>query len=185
MAGISLEDTKKQSRRPVDSEVNLIPMIDLFVCCIAFLLITAVWTQMSRVDATAQVPGKDEVAEPAVPDRSLHVAVADEEKFSLVWKQGSVVINKIDVPRKAVEVDDGTTRTLKYPELAAAIDREWKMNGSHRDSADRKVDMAVLHAGNTVPYREVIAVMDAIRAPKRAIGPAAAIPAFKISFAVD
>jgi biopolymer transport protein ExbD len=181
MAGISLQDTKKNARRPLDSEVNLIPMIDLLICCTAFLLITAVWTKMSRVEATAKVPGGDTTAEPVAPDKSLHVSVSDPDKFSLIWKQGSTVVNTVDVPRKAVESDDGTTRTIRYPDLAVAIEREWKLNGSHRDPADHTLDRAVLHAGNTVPYSDLIAVMDAIRAAKRVQG----TPAFGISFAVD
>jgi biopolymer transport protein ExbD len=185
MAGISLQDAKKEARRPLDSEVNLIPMIDLLVCCTAFLLITAVWTRMSRVEATAQVPGKDPGSVVTAPDKSLHVAVSDPDKFSLVWKQGSTVINTIDVPRKAVESDDGITRTARYPDLAAAIEREWTLNGSHRDPADTRLDLAVLHAGNTVPYGDLVAVMDAIRTPKRLRGPDSKIPAFGISFAVD
>jgi biopolymer transport protein ExbD len=185
MAGISLQDSRKEARRPLDSEVNLIPMIDLLICCTAFLLITAVWTRMSRVEATAQVPGGQQGPVAAAPEKSLHVAVSDPDKFSLVWKQGSTVINTVDVPRKAVEVDDGSVRALRFPELAAAIEREWKMNGAHHDTADRRIDMAVLHAGNAVPYRDVVAVMDAISTPKRDVGPAAKIPAFSISFAVD
>jgi biopolymer transport protein ExbD len=181
MAGISLQDTKKDARRPLDSEVNLIPMIDLLICCTAFLLITAVWTRMSRVEATAKVPGGNDVIQPITPEKSLHVSVNDPDKFSLIWKQGSTVINTVDVPRKAVEADDGTSRTIRYPDLAAAIDREWKLNGSHRDPADNKLDLAVLHAGNTVPYSDLIAVMDAIRTAKRVQG----TPAFGISFAVD
>jgi biopolymer transport protein ExbD len=113
MAGISLQDTKKDARRPLDSEVNLIPMIDLLICCTAFLLITAVWTKMSRVEATAQVPGGTDVVQPVAPDKSLHVSVNDPDKFSLIWKQGATVINTVDVPRKAVESDDGTTRTIR------------------------------------------------------------------------
>jgi biopolymer transport protein ExbD len=36
-------------KRPLDAELNLVPFIDLLVCCICFLLITAVWVQLSSV----------------------------------------------------------------------------------------------------------------------------------------
>jgi biopolymer transport protein TolR len=43
-----------RGRRALDATVNLVPFIDLLSCCIAFLLITAVWTAVARVDvATA------------------------------------------------------------------------------------------------------------------------------------
>jgi biopolymer transport protein ExbD len=185
MAGVSVQDVKKEARRPLDSEVNLIPMIDLLICCTAFLLITAVWTRMSRVDANAQVPGKDPGPVAAAPDRWLHVAVNDADKFSLVWKQGPTVINTVDVPRRAVAIDENGVRTIRYPDLAAAIAREWMLNGSHRDAADRRLDQAVLHAGNSVPYSDLVAVMDAIRTPKRVGSDRHAEPAFRISFATD
>jgi len=48
----------KGGRKSVDSEVNMIPMIDLLVCCISFLLITAVWSHMSRINAMRRCPGR-------------------------------------------------------------------------------------------------------------------------------
>jgi len=42
MAGVNVDTGGKGGRRSVDSEINMIPMIDLLVCAIAFLLITAV-----------------------------------------------------------------------------------------------------------------------------------------------
>ena len=39
----------ESSRKPVNGELNLVPFIDLLSCCISFLLITAVWTQLDRI----------------------------------------------------------------------------------------------------------------------------------------
>lgn len=36
-------------RRSLDAEINLVPFIDLLSVCICFLLMTAVWTQISTV----------------------------------------------------------------------------------------------------------------------------------------
>lgn len=38
-------------KRAVDHEIPLIPFIDLLLCCIMFLLVTAVWNQLSAIDA--------------------------------------------------------------------------------------------------------------------------------------
>lgn len=47
MAGVSVESGGGGGgRRAVDSEVNMIPMIDLLMVTISFLLITAVWSHM-------------------------------------------------------------------------------------------------------------------------------------------
>lgn len=39
-----------RGRRALDAALNLVPFIDLLSCCIAFLLITAVWTSLARLD---------------------------------------------------------------------------------------------------------------------------------------
>ena len=64
MAGVSVGGGGG-GRRSLDSEINMIPFIDLLMVTIAFLLITAVWSHMARVNADAQVPG------PPRPDRGL------------------------------------------------------------------------------------------------------------------
>jgi biopolymer transport protein TolR len=38
-----------RKRKALDAVVNVVPAIDLLSCCIAFLLFTAVWTQISRL----------------------------------------------------------------------------------------------------------------------------------------
>jgi len=39
-------------RKTVDSEIPLVPFIDLLLCCVMFLLVTAVWNQLAAVDAS-------------------------------------------------------------------------------------------------------------------------------------
>ena len=63
MGGVSVE-SGGGGRRSLDSEINMIPMIDLLMVTISFLLITAVWTHMARINADAQVPGPPREVEP-------------------------------------------------------------------------------------------------------------------------
>src|SRR5688572_17164657 len=100
MAGIDVGGGHGK-KRAVNQELPLIPFIDFLLCLASFLLITAVWTQMSRINADARVPGPpnpDEVIEEQKKDRTLHVEMRGDEKFQLVWKEGNTVINTIDVP---------------------------------------------------------------------------------------
>src|SRR5215813_1299421 len=122
-------------RRKTDSEINMIPMIDLLMVTISFLLITAVWTHMARINADAQVPGPPREVEPdkVEPEKQLHVQMNQPDKFVLVWKQAGTVISTVDVPRKDnLQVKDGK-KSIRYPELAAKIEAEWKTVGAHRD----------------------------------------------------
>ena len=67
MGGVDVGGGGGKGRRATDSEINMIPFIDLLMVTISFLLITAVWSQMARLNADAQVPG------PPRPDEQVTV----------------------------------------------------------------------------------------------------------------
>ena len=48
MGGVNLPEGG--GKRSLDFELNLVPFIDLLSCCISFLLITAAWTQLARLE---------------------------------------------------------------------------------------------------------------------------------------
>jgi biopolymer transport protein ExbD len=76
MASLAGVSAGARGRRALDATMNLVPFIDLLSCCIAFLLITAVWTTVARVDvATAgrSVAGEEE-APATAPPWTLYVA---------------------------------------------------------------------------------------------------------------
>ena len=47
------EHTGKGGKKALDAELNLVPFIDLLSCCISFLLITAVWTQIAGLQVAS------------------------------------------------------------------------------------------------------------------------------------
>jgi biopolymer transport protein ExbD len=44
-------------RKSVDVELNIVPFIDMMSCMVAFLLISAVWTNLAQINATPRVAG--------------------------------------------------------------------------------------------------------------------------------
>jgi biopolymer transport protein ExbD len=175
-------------KRPTNHEIPLIPFIDFLLCLVAFLLVTAVWSQMARINADARVPGppKDTPPEELKKEKQLHVEMRGDRKFQLVWKEGNTVVNTIDVERKQVPVGD--KGDFRYPDLAKKVSEEWNQNGSHRAVSDKKFDQAVLHCDNSTPFADVIAVIDAIYEPKRDfvwLGKTEKWPAFNVTFAVN
>lgn len=56
MGGVSVEGGHG-GKKNVDAEVPLIPFIDLLLCCVMFLLVSAVWNQLGRINANQQQPG--------------------------------------------------------------------------------------------------------------------------------
>lgn len=146
----------------------MIPMIDLLMVTISFLLITAVWAHSQRLVADAQVPGS-----PTTPpcegaeckeEAKLHVETADPSKFVLVWRRGSIVMSTTEVTREPRRGPGGT-----FTALSAKIADEWRASGLHREASDRHFDRAVVHAADDMAYSDLVAVIDAASAPKRAV----------------
>lgn len=186
MAGIDVGG--HGGKRATNHEIPLIPFIDFLLCLVAFLLVTAVWSQMARINADARVPGPPQPEEPKDPpkEKQLHVEMKGEQKFQLIWKEGNTVVNTIDIDRKPVPT--GTDGDVRYPDLAKKISDEWNANGAHRAATDLKLDQAVLHTDNSTPFQDVIAVIDAIYQPKRDLtlgGKTEKVPAFNVTFAVN
>jgi biopolymer transport protein ExbD len=191
MGGVDLGTGGGGKRKSLDSEINMIPMIDLLMVTISFLLITAVWTHMARINADAQVPGPprpDVEQEKVEPEKQLHVEMRSDDKFVLVWKQGSTTVDSIDVPRKDVMVQQGPVEVVRFPELATKVETEWKAKGQHSNPTDRKLDQAILHTDNKTEFKYIIGVIDAIYQIHRDmnLGPKTEkVPAFNITFAVN
>ncbi len=177
-------DTGNSNAKELNRDLPLIPFIDFLLCIISFLLITAVWSQLARIEANAQVPGTPSHVAPDDSSTRLHVRVR-EGRFDLEWRQGSTVVATSSVPREAVPIGSGD---VAYPALARQLSAEWQANGRHRRAEDRQLDQAVLHTSNTVAFGDVVAIMDAIHSPQREIatgGARESVPAFSVSFAVD
>ncbi len=191
MGGVAVDSGGKGGRKALDSEINMIPMIDLLMVTISFLLITAVWSHMSRLNADAQVPGPprpQEDIQNIPPEKQLHIEMRSPEKFVLIWKQAGTVINQQDVPRKDIISMEGTTRVVRFPDLATKIAAEWTSVGTHRDASDKKFDQAILHTDNETPYSAVIGVIDAvyqIHRPFQAGSRLDSVPAFNMTFSVN
>jgi biopolymer transport protein ExbD len=175
-------------KRATNSDINMIPFIDLLMVTIAFLLITAVWTTNSRINADAQVPGPPDPNKeltPQTPEKVLNLHIGDSE-FALVWKQGATVVSEVKIPKNQQEVGD--SKIVRYPELAKKIEDEWKAQGGHRDPTDRKLDQCILFSDNRTPFKEIVAVLDALYSPKRELkfpdGSMKKVPVFNMTFSV-
>ena len=59
-----VEGSAKGKKKSLDSELNLVPFIDLLSCLISFLLITAVWTQISSLKVAQSGGVAQEQSEP-------------------------------------------------------------------------------------------------------------------------
>ena len=184
MGGVNVDSGGHGGRRQLDSEINMIPMIDLFVVCVLFLIMTAVWSQMARLEANAQVPGPprtDEEVEKTDPEKMLTVEMKQDDNFVLIWKSGQTVHATETVPRKGVPTIVASDTVMRYPDLAAKITEQWKEYGSHKADDARKLDQAIISVDNQRPFSDIVAVVDAIYATKRTLM-GKEINAFNVTF---
>jgi len=107
------------------------------------------------------------------PAKTLHVK-ASRAGFELIWKRGNTVLDSERVARAPVEVQG----EQRFPALTQAITKEWETRGEHRAVSDPALDRAVLHVQNDLPFSDVVAVLDALHAPRRG-----KLSAFDVAFA--
>src|SRR5678815_4514722 len=88
----------KGSKKPLDTQINLVPFIDLMAVTISFLIMTAVWTQIGKL----QVANSGQSAEPASPteDKTPPISLLITEK-ELRLSAGTQNYDPIPVTRGA------------------------------------------------------------------------------------
>jgi biopolymer transport protein ExbD len=134
-------------KKSVNIDLNIIPFIDVMSCLTAFLLVTAVWISIARLETkpAGRAPGQPcldgDCAEPR-----LSVLIDPDE----IWVGVSRVNEFQKIPRTAAGHDWGKLEeTLKQQKASAFFDHK----------ADIEI-AAASSAGHPVVYQELIAAMD-------------------------
>jgi biopolymer transport protein ExbD len=140
MGGINVGGGGHGGKKSVDAEIPLVPFIDLLLCCIMFLLVTAVWNRLARLAANQQVPGQQsEMTQPAEERIRLYLQVT-QGGFTIASTAGE----RIEIPKAGTEYDLETLRTRL---------RE------RRQAEPNRRDLIVAPEDGVV-YEDVIAAMD-------------------------
>ncbi|HVE84445.1 MAG TPA: biopolymer transporter ExbD [Myxococcales bacterium] len=94
--GMDLGTGGKGGKKPLDTQINLVPFIDLMAVTISFLIMTAVWTSIGRL----QVANSGASAEPASPteDKTPPISLLITEK-ELRLSAGTQTFDPIPVTR--------------------------------------------------------------------------------------
>ena len=91
--GVSVESGGKSGKKPLNADLNLVPYIDLLTCMVAFLLITAVWSQLARLNVHQK--GQGQAGEDTPPEKVFKLIVlVNGEGFNLVADQDQQPIPK-------------------------------------------------------------------------------------------
>jgi biopolymer transport protein TolR len=130
----------KGSKKSLNVDLNLVPYIDLLTCMVAFLLITAVWTQLARLSASQK--GQGQAGEETPPEMQTKiVVVVSQEQFNLVVGQ-----DQTPIPKKGTEYD--------FEKLAAELK---KAKDAHPDKNDVQVA-----SEDQVVFETLIRTMDTV-----------------------
>lgn len=132
--------------RSSNIDLNLVPFIDLMSVLITFLLITAVWTQVSMIQLGSSIYAKKNTTEnpeppKETPDIVLRLDVKESGYLLVVGKK------RIDYPRKANRELDNTR----------LIDELKKVKESFPTKNDAVISMV-----EQLPYENLISGMDAL-----------------------
>ena len=116
-------------KRTVNYELNIVPFIDLMSVCIIFLLLTAVWTQVSMIQIGSSIYGKrtddQESQPPPRPEINLELIV-NQSGYTVIIGQDSIPIPRIQ-GEEGIEYDQRnlilTLKSVKdrYPDKKDAM----------------------------------------------------------------
>jgi biopolymer transport protein ExbD len=88
-------------KKAVDSEIPLVPFIDLLLCCVMFLLVTAVWNQLARLNANQQQPGQQAPNEPPPEEKIKVILQVQATGFVIASTAG----DRIEIPKSGDQYD--------------------------------------------------------------------------------
>ncbi|MBI2897065.1 MAG: biopolymer transporter ExbD [Deltaproteobacteria bacterium] len=163
---VSVDSGGKGGKKKVDSEVNMVPFIDLLVVTISFLIITAVWTQLERLNATQQTPGQAQQMDQPQEERIRLILQINDAGFTLadtagtripIPKQGGKYdLNRLSTELRNIKRQDPNRRDLivspedgvKYQDIIAAMDFALR-DSDDRDNEPDFPDISVSDASGT------------------------------------
>jgi biopolymer transport protein ExbD len=141
MGGAAPTPTGKGGKKPLDAAINLVPFIDLLSCCISFLLITAVWTQLARMDVTQKGQGAAGASDEKPPEPTVSLTLfIDKDGHTFAKSTGE----NTPIPLKGEDYD--------WTKLADILK-------DAKTAYPDKTDIAVKSDDNVI-YKKVIHSMD-------------------------
>lgn len=113
------------NKRKANVDLNIVPFIDLMSVCIIFLLITAVWTQVSMIQIGSSIYGKKTAQEAATPPPRAEIPFrldVRQEGYRIVVGRSSTNITKEggDYNHAALLAELKKVKEL-YPEKVDAV----------------------------------------------------------------
>jgi len=137
----------RKKKKALDANINVVPAIDLLSCCITFLLYTAVWTQISRLQVQQLGTGAPDLSSIEQQQKSLAVTLAVGERgMALMVGDASYDIPSLGRSPEGVVMQDLKSLNTRLK----AVKGEFPDQGA-----------IIVTAEDTVPYGDLVHVIDA------------------------
>lgn len=130
-------------KKSLDSEIPLVPFIDLLLCCVMFLLVTAVWNQLARLNANQQAPGQPQQDTPPPPVDQIKVILQVQQTGYIL---ASTAGDSTAIPKNGDQYD--------IEELHNKLQERHRMEPNRRDITVAPED--------GVLYKDVVSAMDVV-----------------------
>jgi len=154
---MDLGTSSKGGKKPLDVTINLVPFIDLMAVTISFLIMTAVWTQIGRLQVSNSGGAGDPTEQ---PDKTVPLTLLITEK-ELKLTAGSTTSDAIPIVRDGKGKLDLTRLQAKIKEIRtqlpdqSAITLQTEDNVRYEDLV-RIIDECI---GDNLPNVSVAAAM--------------------------
>ena len=142
MAGGGAPVPSGGGKRAVDFQLNLVPMIDLLSVLISFLLMSAVWTQVARIEVKQAPNLPAEELPPPEEKEKLELSIIIKTSGYTITKKGGEVVREIE--KVNGNYDENTLR-----EVLKQVAIEYPDN-----------EDVTLSSEDKIPYQELVTVMD-------------------------
>lgn len=141
--GMDLGTGGKGGKKPLDTTLNLVPFIDLMAVTIVFLIMSAVWTQLGRLQVSQS--GQDSTDPPPIsPTQPIALLVTERD---LKLSVGGSTLDPIVITRteRGALITDSLTKKLR------------ELKGQQPDQSTITVN-----AEDAVKYDDLVRLIDAI-----------------------
>ena len=141
--GMDLGGSNKGGKKPLDAMINLVPFIDLMAVTIVFLIMTAVWTQLGRLQVSES--GQDQTVDPQPsPSQPITLLITDKD---LKLTVGGSQLDALSITRDEHGRIDTTKLVTRLKELK-------------RDQPDQAA--ITLSTEDAVKYEDLVRLIDTV-----------------------
>lgn len=141
--GMDLGSSGKGGKKPLDTAINLVPFIDLMAVTISFLIMTAVWTQIGRLQVS-QSGGPSDPNKPEEEQKTVPLTLLITEK-DLRLTAGTSAFDPIPVVRDSKGKLDLTKLVDKVKEIRNQLPDQ---------------NQITLQTEDTVKYEDLVRIID-------------------------